>query len=304
MPTSRRRPDVTADEKAKFLAVCEEIRDEEPQLSVRAYMYRTWSRQSVYLHGELSTKGVNEETIQRLILEFRRAGLIPYESIIDGTRSTTFAEGGWDDLDEARRSLSDPLRDLMESYELSIWAPQGKRVELLSEKEALAVIVERVAREYQVNTTSCKGFSSESLFYEVAKRTVRIGRPTVFLILTDHDRAGYNMTDHAERVITRLVELVCDQYGCETPALEFVRVGLNAEQVERYQVMTRDPKPNEHAGMLNYIAECAEVDALRSEQIEEIIREGIEAQLDMDILATTREQEAEDIETLRRELGD
>ena len=47
------------------------------------------------------------------------------------------------------------------------------------------------------------------MLYRVARRTALSGTPTTFLILTDHDRAGYNMTDHVEREMRRLVELIC-----------------------------------------------------------------------------------------------
>jgi hypothetical protein len=75
--TRRRRPDATPEEKAHLLTVVNEIRAEEPELSVRAYMYRIWSRQDVYLHGDLCSKSggpgcdQNEESIQRRLLEFR-----------------------------------------------------------------------------------------------------------------------------------------------------------------------------------------------------------------------------------------
>jgi hypothetical protein len=132
--------------------------------------------------------------------------------------------------------------------------------------------------------------------------------PTTFLILTDHDRAGYNMAEHVERVVDGngeddypgLVNLVCEKLRLVVPPLEFIRVGLNDEQVRRYQVRTRDPKSSEHDGMRNYIAECAEVDFLRSVQIEEIAREGIEDHLDAAILQRTRAAEAADIAKLRR----
>ena len=58
-------------------------------------------------------------------------------------------------------------------------------------------------------------------------------------------------------------------------AAHFDRIALDAEQVQQYGVTPRPPKPSEHPGMLD-IAECAEVDFLRSEQVEEIVREGIE----------------------------
>jgi hypothetical protein len=312
----QRRAAVTAKEQAALLKVVHEIAAEEPKLSVRGYLYRIWSRQNVYLHGELCSKTAkpgqdqNEETIQRLLLDFRRRGLISYESIIDGTRQTIHAGRGWDNIDQARRSLDGAKQGLVDYYELAIWPPQAKYVALLSEKEALTVIVERVTSAYQVDLTSCKGFSSESLLYEVAKDARFSGLPTTFLILTDHDRAGYNMAESVEKVIAGngqekypgLVKIACREHRLEAPPLEFVRIGLNAEQVERYRVMTREPKPSEHSGMKNFIANPAEIDALRSAQIEEIVRQGIEAQLDMDILAATREREARDITILREEL--
>jgi hypothetical protein len=301
----RRRPDVTADEKAKLLAVCRDIRAEEPELSVRAYMYRIWARQNLYLHGEVCSKVAgpgtdpNEETIQRLILAFRRDGSIPYESITDGTRPTSGGDYGYDDIDEAREDIATHRQRVIDNYTLSIWGPQPKHVEVLSEKQALAPIVERAADTYRVPSTSSKGFSSESMLYQAAKRAVRSGKPTTFLILTDHDRPGYNMAEHVEREVRRLVALICRQLRSPVLELTFKRIGLNAEQVERYEVMTRDPKASEKPHWHNYVAECAEVDALRSTQIEEIVREAIEAELDLDILEATRAQEAADIETLR-----
>jgi hypothetical protein len=303
----QRRPNVTADEKTKLLAVCHEIRDEEPELSVRAYLYRIWGRLSVYLHGELSSKVAgpgsdpNEETIQRLILEFRRNLLIPYESILDGTRPTVGGDYGYSDIDEARADIAGHRERVIEGYTLSIWEPQPRHVEVLSEKQALAPIVERACDTYRVQSTSSRGFSSESMLYEAAKRAVRSGKPTTFLVLTDHDRPGYNMAEHVEREMRRLVALVARQLRRRAPALTFKRIGLNAEQVARYDVMTRDPKASEKPTWRNYVAECAEIDALRSTQIEEIVREGIEADLDFDILDATRAQETADIETLRAE---
>jgi len=52
--------------------------------------------------------------------------------------------------------------------------------------------------------------------------------------------------------------------------------------------------------MKNYVAECAEVDFLRSEQIEEIVREGIERHLDSEILARTERRHCTGIAPINR----
>lgn len=269
--------------------------DEEPQLSIRGVYYRLVLRGDVILHGEVCTKADNNaETVQRLILEFRRGGLLSYENIIDGTRTAHRGYNEWESAAEA-------VEWLIDTYERSIWADQPKRVELWSEKEALSIIVSRVTDALQVPLMPCKGFSSESFYYhDGAKRIARSGVPTVVLILTDHDRAGYNMADTIERGLRRLVALVCRENNWPVPPLTFERIGLNAAQVARYGLNTRPPKATDHPGMVNFVADCAEVDGLRSEQIEEIVRDAIEAHLDREALARTTEQQDNDVAALRR----
>jgi hypothetical protein len=316
-----RRPNVTDAEKKAFYAACDAIRDEEPKLSVRAYAYRIGGLaiydpetgaaiDGIRLHGVICEKEgpapgkppVNEETIQRLVLAGRRNGRLPYESIIDGTRPTHYAGEGWDTREQAAAYVANARQSTIDNYSLSIWYPQGKHVEFLSEKEALEPIVSRVTDAYEVNLTSNKGFASESMLYRVAREVASLGVPTTFLVLTDHDRPGYNMFEHVEKVMRRLVRLVCKQTNRRMPVLRFKRVGLTAEQVARYEVSTRAAKSTEKASWRNHVADCAEVDWLRSWQIEEIVREGIEAQLGLDLLAATRAQEAADIEWLRENL--
>ena len=108
-----RRPNVTDTELNAFYDACDSIRAEEPQLSVRAYAYRIGGMATydadgnvidgIRLHGDICTKEppapgedpANSESIQRYVLEGRRIGRLPYESIIDDTRPTSSAGGGW-----------------------------------------------------------------------------------------------------------------------------------------------------------------------------------------------------------------
>lgn len=302
-PKRTRRPDLTAEEKKLFYAARDDIRAEEPQLSVRAYAYRIGGLMNIYLHGDLCTKEapapgeppVNEETIQRLILKGRREGRLPYESIIDGTRPTSSSGEGWDDRDQAVRYVRNARQNTIDNYSLAIWRDQGKIVQCLSEKETLEPIVSRVTDALEVDLTSCKGFSSESMLYRLARAAVLADLPTTFLILTDHDRAGYNMAEHVERVIRRLARLISKQRNRPMPSVTFDRIGLNAEQVARYGITTRPCKESEKPHWHNHTPDCAEVDFLRSVDIEEVVREGILRHLDTDVLAATQEQQTADI---------
>lgn len=185
-------------------------------------------------------------------------------------------------------------------YKLSIWADQPHRVVLLSEKETLTPIVERVTYKLQVPLMPCKGFNSWSAFWRLAKDIALEQEPTWILVLTDHDKAGYDMYDSAQTTMNRLIIEAAAQYDLEAPVLKFDRIGLDETQMRRYQIDPRPPKASQHPGMKNYIAECAEVDFLRSEQIEEIVREGIEKHLDMEIFDRTKAREERDIAKLDR----
>src|SRR6478752_4572057 len=112
-----RRPNVTFEEKLEFAGAIGEIRRDESALSTRGYMYRIWKRGDIYLHGELCTKGHNEETIQGLILEFRQQGVIPWDSVLDETRRSIGGDpGGY----ESPTEVVEGIERLGAGYELSI----------------------------------------------------------------------------------------------------------------------------------------------------------------------------------------
>ena len=296
MTRAPRRPNVTLDEKAAMLAAIQIIQDDESALSTRGYMYRIWKRGDIYLHGELCTKGHNEETIQGLVLEFRQEGYISWDSVLDETRRTI----GDYTYNESPDERIEGIGSLSAGYELSIWADQPHRVVLLSEKETLTPIVSRVTEEYQVPLWPCKGFNSWSAFWKLAKDIALEEKTTWILILTDHDKAGYDMSDSAEKIMNRLIVEAAAQFDMEVPVLKFDRIGLNAFQMRDYRIDPRPPKDSQRPGIKNYIEKCAEVDFLRAEEIEEIVRNGIENHLDTDILDRTRRQEERDIAKLRR----
>ena len=106
------------------------------------------------------------------------------------------------------------------------------------------------------------------------------------------------MSDSAENTMNRLIVEAAAQFDMEVPVIKFDRIGLNASQMEHYRIDPRPPKDCA-PGMKNYIEECAEVDFLRSEEIEEIVREGIENHFDTEFW-TAPAREERDIAKSRR----
>ena len=122
------RPAATEAELKAFYAACDVIRAEEPQLSVRGYAYRIGGMATydadgnvidgIRLHGDICVKEppapgedpVNTESIQRYILLRPPDGRLPYDSVIDDTRPTTYGGEGWDDREQAEKSMPTPAR--------------------------------------------------------------------------------------------------------------------------------------------------------------------------------------------------
>ena len=198
-------------------------------MSVRGYAYRIGGMATydangnvidgIRLHGDICTKEppapgedpINSESIQRYVLYGRRTGRLPYDSVIDDTRPTSYASSGWRNRASAISYADNARKSMIAGYSLDIWTPQKKHVEVLSEKLALEPIVKRPAHRLEVDVTSCKGFSSESLLYRLARETVMRSVPTVYLLLVDLDKPGKDMVDSLERSIRRLVKMLAPQ---------------------------------------------------------------------------------------------
>ena len=307
------RPNVTEQELKALYDACDVIRAEEPQLSVRAYAYRIGKRATydedgnaidgIRLHGDICTKEppapgedpINTESIQRYILKGRRDGRLSYESVIDDTRPTHSGGCGWDDRAEAEKAWADARKTGIRYYSLDIWTPQKKFVEVLSEKLALEPIVKRPCDKWEVDLTSCKGFSSESLLYRKARETVMRDVPTVYLVLVDLDRAAKNMAESMERIIRSLVKMLAEKLNRPMPDLTFVHIGLTLEQANSFdEVDLRPCKLSEKPTYRHYTPWCAEVDFCSSEHIIEIVENAIKAQLDVKIERKRQRQEKAD----------
>jgi hypothetical protein len=125
--------------------------------------------------------------IQRLISDGRKAGLISWDMIVDRTRSTIIPPH-WDDPGAIIQAAAD-------SYAVDKWENQQWHIEIMCEKEALAGILGPACDELDINFTSNRGYASDSLMYQVAKRVGKKfeDRDVAILYFGDHDPSGLDM---------------------------------------------------------------------------------------------------------------
>jgi hypothetical protein len=165
------------------------------------------------------------QRIIRLLTDAREAGLFDWAAIEDRGREVVMRTC-WE-------SPADILSAAASSYHEDRWNTQDTRVVVVLEKAALAGIVEPVCKDLDTPLLAAIGYSSATLFYEVAKEWIcsalEAGQDVVVLHLGDHDPSGLDMTrDLRDRL---------SLYS--RAAVDVQRVALNMDQVAVFQ-----PPPN------------------------------------------------------------
>lgn len=284
-------------------AICRSYGRQGYDLTLRQLYYQFVAR------GLMANRQQNYKRLGSIVNDARLAGELDWSYIVDRTR----------EVDEPN-TWADPsaIMDAVgRSYALDRWADQPVRVELWVEKEALAGVVERIAREWQLPWFACRGYVSQSAQYEASQRFLRYiksGQRVVMLYMGDHDPSGIDMTrDHRDRLTdfitqdwldfhmdatgssvmvrdiwTDMERYVAAQRGDDptgAPVFQVRRIALNMDQVEEYE-----PPPNPakltDSRVGGYLAEYGdeswELDALEPPVMAQLVRDQMDELLDQD----------------------
>ena len=257
-----------------ILTVCVE----DHPLTVRGVFYRVMSAGAV----EKTEKAY--AAAQREVLKLRRAGILPYEWIADGTRWQV-KQPSWD-------TAQDALDDTAASYRRDLWHNQETYVEVWSEKDAIASIVSPVTDKWDVPLMIARGFASESFLWSTAN-TIRNqdedGKDVVIYQLGDHDPSGIAAWEHVQ---TRLSEFAPDAY------IHFERLAVTESQIWQCNLPTRPTKLTDSRSK-NFVGDSVEVDAIPTSTLREIVENAILSWVDPEQLRITQMVEAEELKALR-----
>jgi hypothetical protein len=189
------------------------------RLTVRQLYYQCVAR------GWIENNEREYQKIIRILTDAREAGLFDWDAIEDRGREVVMRTC-WE-------SPADILSAAASSYPEDRWNTQDTRVVVVLEKAALAGIVEPVCKDLDTPLLAAIGYSSATLFYEVAKEWIcsalEAGQDAVVLHLGDHDPSGLDMTrDLRDRL---------SLYS--RAAVDVQRVALNMDQAGVF-----NPPPN------------------------------------------------------------
>lgn len=187
--------------------------------------FRLTARQLYYqmvTHNMISNTVQSYKNTTNLLADARYAGLVDWEAIEDRGRVPT-RQSEWADLPSLVRSA-------VAAFRLPRWEDQDTYAELWVEKQALAGVLEPLAREHHVTLCVNKGYSSASAMYAAAKRyRENSDKDCVLFYLGDHDPSGEDMVrDIRDRL---------DEF--EAPTIDVIKLALTWDQIQQY-----NPPPN------------------------------------------------------------
>lgn len=211
----------------------------------------------------------------------RMAGLVDWDAIEDRVRIPRVPY--W------QTDIQDAITDAYRTYRIDRQKYQNTYVEVWVEKDALSNIFYKVTSKYHIRLMVNRGYSSISAMHEAYKRIqyqMDQGKDCTILYFGDHDPSGLDMVrDIRERLEEFGAELLTDQ------------IALNMDQVRKYNPPTNPAKikdPRAKWYIKEYGNKSWELDALRPDVLEELIKSAIESIIDVDLYKKAYNEEREE----------
>ena len=217
----------------------------------------------------------------------RMNGLIDWNHIEDRIRQPY--------LEYAVDSIPEAIEDTIRYYKLHRQKKQRIHIEIWTEKDAVSNILKRVSEYFHVRLMVNRGYSSCSAMYDTAKRLLQATDKygCTILYVGDHDPSGLDMLRDIEE---RLTELGVSDF-------EVIPVALTMKQIKQYDpppnpAKSTDPRANWY--FAKYGKQSWELDALRPDVLEQIVKEAVLKYLDVDLFNKMLDKEANDKKQLRK----
>jgi hypothetical protein len=222
--------------------------------------------------------------VQARCVALRRSGELPYGWFADLSRRGYFVN--------TFSSASDFVNRMKGLYRADIWRDADSRCEVWAESRLIASVILEDCEQLAVDLYPCGGFSSLSFVYEVAESLNNSDddRPMQVFYIGDFDAAGVLIDVSLERELR--LHLRSDI------ALTFERIGINLNQIAKYDLPT---KPRKESDRRSLHIDCAvEAESLPAKILRAILRDKVEALLPVNALAVAQVAEQSEREHLTR----
>jgi hypothetical protein len=225
-------------------------------------------------------------TVQRLLTEMRRSGRIPFNWIVDSSRTVRRAK--------TFNSAEDALRRTARTYRRDLWASTDTHVQMWLEKEALAGVLWEATEEWDVPLWVNRGYSSITYLHNGAEeinRAVDAGNTVYVYNFGDHDPSGVNAWEKLKEDLTEWVE-------CPSQ-VRFERVAVTPEQIEKWNLPSKMPKDSDPRSE-DFEGKGVQLDAIPPDELKALVEKCVTDHISERKLQKIRQIEQEEERTLRQ----
>jgi hypothetical protein len=254
--------------------IIEEYQEQGYKLTLRQLYYQLVSRDII------PNSLAEYQKLSGLLKDGRMMGIVDWDAIEDRVRVPK--------IPYCVKGIYDALQREASIYRLDRMDNQNVYLEVWAEKDALSGILYAVTRNYPVNLVINRGYSSCTAMYDAAYRLLTQTankKECVILYLGDLDPSGEDMVrDIRDRL---------EEFGLDNITVK--KIGLTYEQVQVYNpppnpAKVTDPRAKDY--IKKYGSSSWEVDALRPDVLEELLRREIKSCIDIKKLEERNKEES------------
>jgi hypothetical protein len=255
-------------------AIVRAVEDDSP-VSLRGVYYR------VLAAGAIEKTDSDYDAVGRELLKLRRAQVIPYSAITDGTR--------WISKPRSFNSIDEALEDTAAGYRRALWHDSVFEVMVFSEKDSISGIVYPVTAKWDVPLGVMRGDSSETFAYAVAEAIVdAIDRDKSVKVyqLGDHDPSGVRIWSSFVRKVSTFTTEMLGGMPVDETFVDFERLAVNLEQIETLGLIGHETKGPEEVRAA--FGDSYDVDAIPAKELRRVVEDAILDLIDPHALAVTQ----------------
>lgn len=239
----------------------------------------------------------NYKALSKWLVKARERGDVDEWYIEDRVRETLGGDSGYDDAEGFIESYENWFKNCWKYFKYKMWTTQENIVEAWIEKDALSRLAKDAADEFNVMTCPSRGYSSYSYVRDAVQRLLEHEKPAVILYYGDWDPSGKDIERDLGRRLRR--------YGLKDFTVK--RVALTLDQIQEYSLPPMPAKRSDPR-FAKFVADtggadAVELDALEPPVLQRLIKEAIEAEIDLVAWEERKEETDEEKERLRERLA-
>ncbi len=211
------------------------------------------------------TRGVVAKTdqayaiVDRDLVDMRRAGLVPYGWIVDGTRRRRTRY--------TCSSVAAALEDTRDQYRKALWNDINENVEFWVDKDGVAGTIMPVCDKFDVDVMPYKGQSSDTFAYEAAQHMLDLGKPTFIYHIGDHDFWGVKARAAIERKLKGFIDRKIE--------VHFEHISVTPDQIRKWKLPTRPSGSKKSRKAVKAFGPAVEIDAVPPDRLRALVEKTI-----------------------------